>query len=102
MLISTNFAPKQVQAIISRDTGKAIISLVKRIPQQMCFCNLKILCDNIFVPPESSVTRLPYLLIVVNKLHVTMKYTFYLAVRNVDRQIVSRFVRGADIRITDF
>ena len=31
--------------------------------------------------------------ITVNKLHVTIKYTCYLAVRNVKRQIVSHFVK---------
>ena len=32
--------------------------------------------------------------IIVTKLHVTIKYAFYLAVGNVERQIVSCFVKG--------
>ena len=32
--------------------------------------------------------------IVVKTLHITIRYTFYLAVRNVELQIVSRFVTG--------
>ena len=32
--------------------------------------------------------------IIVTKLHVTIKYAFYLAVGNVERQIVSSFVKG--------
>ena len=31
---------------------------------------------------------------VVNKIHITIKYAFHFAVRNVERQIVSRFVTG--------
>ena len=34
---------------------------------------------------------------VVKTLHVTIKYTFYLAVRNVERQIVSCFVTGVQV-----
>ena len=32
--------------------------------------------------------------LVVKKINITIKYAFHLAVRNVERQIVSRFVRG--------
>ena len=33
----------------------------------------------------------------MNKLHITIEYAFYLAVRNVERQIVSRFVMGVQM-----
>ena len=31
---------------------------------------------------------------VVKKIHITIKYAFHFAVRNVERQIISRFVTG--------
>ena len=34
---------------------------------------------------------------VVKKIHITIKYGFHLAVRNVERQIVSRFVTGVQM-----
>ena len=34
---------------------------------------------------------------VVKKIHITIKYAFHFAVRNVERQIVSRFVTGVQM-----
>ena len=36
-------------------------------------------------------TKIDY---VVKKIHITIKYAFHFAVRNVERQLVSRFVTG--------
>ena len=38
----------------------------------------------------------------MKKLHFTTRYAFYLSVRNVERQIVSRFVTGVTFGIMDF
>ena len=34
---------------------------------------------------------------VVKKIHITIKYAFHLAVRNVERQIISNFVTGVQM-----
>ena len=84
----TNYARNSVQNVIFVFSKYHVVSFLCHHTEKFCLRHFVLeVCRRIAICVDRN-------RIFANRLHVTIEYTFDLAVRNVERLIVSRFVTG--------